>query len=152
MAENEKKEQPEPKQQVFPLNTVRLCIDTYEKDIKGRVYSKLYDVEARFNSCSEMIMCIERLYDACGYTQNFQEKRSFSEQKEQLRRRPVPKARRTDEELCKQKGEYRTFNLIVWSRMSAGWQGKLLRHDGTMAGSFTSEMELLGCICRELRI
>lgn len=150
MEENEKNEQPERKQQVLPLNTVRLCIDRYEKDIEGRVYSKLYDGEARFNNCSEMLLCVDRLYDACGYPQNFQEKRSFSGQKEELRRRPVPKARHTDEELCRQRGEYRTFNLIVWSRMSAGWQGKLVRDDGTVAGSFTSEMELLGYICREL--
>lgn len=138
------------KEQIFPMNAVRLCVDRYGADMQGRIYSRMSEEPLVFTNCSEMLLRADALFDECGYPQTFQEKRSFLEGERSPGRYAVPQAVMGSEEIRSQKGQYYTLDIIVWSRRRAGWQGKLQHPDGTMLAEFQSELELLECIGREL--
>lgn len=127
---------------VYPMNAIRVCIDEEDGDLKGRIYSKMSRQPLTFHSCTEMFLMADQLFDECGYPQTFQEKRSFQEQK--LRGRYArPQTRLEDEEILKQSGACRTYDILVQSRRRAGWQGILMGENVPEPIEFRSEMELL---------
>lgn len=142
----------EKKEQVFPMNAVRLCVDKYGADMQGRIYSRMSEEPLIFANCSEMLLKADALFDERGYPQTFQEKRSFQERESCPGKYAVPEPLLSSEELRSQKGIYYTLDIIVWSRRRAGWQGMILYEDGSRAARFQSELELLECISRELEL
>ena len=133
------------------MNAVRVCIDQYDADLQGRIYSRLSREPLFFGSCSKMLLETDRLFDEHGYPQNFQEKRSFAlTEEKKYSSFAAPQPLLESEDILRQSGACGTFDVIVWSRRRAGWQGMLRHPDGMAAGDFRSEMELLDMICREL--
>lgn len=135
---------------MLPINALRICIDSFEEDISGRLYSRLCGAPIHFENCSGMLLQADALFDRCRYPQSFQEKRSFAKTERSYGYDSSPKDQMPEEEIRKQEGKLATFQVIVRSRSCAGWQGTLLRKDGSVAVRFQSELELLGEVLREL--
>lgn len=138
---------------IFPMNMARLCIDRYEGDLSGRVYSKQQKRPLTFSGYGEMLLRMDDMFDRSGYPQAFQERRSFRQEpkkKEQHRLQRPLKEYLNDSEMQKQKGIIRTLDVVVQSRRRSGWQGLLMDPERTRTVPFRSEMELLDCICQEM--
>lgn len=131
------------------VNTLRLCIDSYGCDIQGRFYSRMSGSAVSFESCGELLLRADMLFDESGYPQPFQEKRSFTKEKKRCKYCASPRELCSEEEILKQKGEFCTMDVTVWSRRRAGWQGSILYPDGTFISGFQNEMELLQKMCGE---
>ena len=134
----------------FPINMIRLCIDEYGNDLSGRVYSKLMLVPLLFTGCSGLLLRMDDVFEQVGYPQAFQVRRTFFKPARLKGSIHVPKQLLDDEELGRQSGDCRTFDIIVQSRRQSGWQGILMDPERTSAKKFKSEMELLRCIWQEL--
>ena len=135
---------------VFPMNMMRLCIDGYRDDLSGRVYSKLMLVPLLFSGCGGILLSMDDLFDRIGYPQAFQVRRTFQSPEKLKGSIHIPDQVMKDEEIDKQSGDCRTFDIIVQSRRQSGWQGILMDPQRTSVRKFRSEMELLDCICRDL--
>lgn len=129
----------------FPCR-IRLCIDRYEGDLAGRIYSDRYPGTLHYKDCRELLLLGDLLFDQCGYPQAFQERRSFSEKKARLAA-PGPQ-----EEADDRVGALATVELVITSRRRAGWQGFVLRPDETFEIRFESELELLRWLQEMLKI
>lgn len=132
------------------MNAIRICIDQYENDMQGRIYSRMKKEVLLFKNCSEMLLRSDRLFDECGYPQAFQEKRSFGKSEIRQGRYKAPEAVLDEDEILGQYGRCRTFDIVVQSRRRAGWQGRVLSQNGEYLFEYRSEMELLEGISGEL--
>lgn len=135
---------------IFPMNMIRLCIDGYEDDLSGRVYSKLMLVPLLFSGCNGLLLRMDDVFEQVGYPQAFQVRRTFFKPLKLRGSIHIPERLLDDSEMEKQRGNFRTFDIIVQSRRQSGWQGILMDPERTSAKRFRSEMELLHCICQEL--
>lgn len=129
----------------FPPNAIRLCIDQWDGDLWGRVYSRLSAEPIKFENCCEMLIRTDKLFDRCGYPQSFLDKKDFKDNKVTGRYVP-PQTVLEEEEVLRQQGELYTLDIFVRSRRHAGWQGIVTYQDGSPPEEFYSEMELLECI------
>ena len=137
---------------VFSMNMVRICIDEYGNDLSGRVYSKLMLVPLLFSGCSGLLLQMDDVFERVGYPQAFQVRRTFFKPEKLKGRIHMPAKLMDDEELQRQSGRCRTFDIVVQSRRQSGWQGILMNSDRTSIREFQSEMDLLHCICQDLEI
>ncbi len=135
---------------VYPANALRVCIDEYNGDLKGRMYSKMCEKVMMFENCGEMFLRADELFDECGYPQTFQEKRNFVKKKN-AGHYARPQIRLNDEEIMKQSGRCRTVDIVVLSRRRAGWQGIIIGQGEIPAREFQSEMDLLKYLDMEIR-
>ena len=137
---------------VFPINMVRICIDGYKEDLSGRAYSKLMSVPLLFSGCGGILLSMDDLFDQAGYPQAFQVKRTFFKPSGLKKNIHMSKQTIGDEEINRQKGDCRTFDIVVQSRRQSCWQGILMDPGRTSMKRFRSEMELLDFICREMEL
>lgn len=137
---------------VFPINMVRICIDGYKEDLFGRAYSKLMPVPLLFSGCSGILLSMDDLFDQAGYPQAFQVKRTFFRSSGPKKNIHMPERTIGDEEINRQRGDCRTFDIVVQSRRQSCWQGILMDPGRTSMKRFRSEMELLEFICREMEL
>ena len=128
---------------MYPINGIRICFDHEGETLAGRAYSKMTEAEIKFESSSQMLLEVDRLFDQCGYPQRFMEARSFQKKAETTSHYKAPKSVVSDEEILEKKGKYFTVDVIVQSRRKAGWQGIVCQPDGRMIDRFESELELL---------
>ncbi len=135
---------------IFPINMMRLCIDEYGDDLSGRVYSKLILAPLPFSGCGGLLLKMDAVFDRIGYPQAFQVRRTFLKPAKLRGSITIPKQMMDDEEMGKQKGDFRTFDVVVQSRNRSGWQGILMNPGRTSIRKFQSEMELLDYICSDL--
>ena len=135
---------------VFPMNMIRLCVDRYGEDLSGRAYNKMMLVPLLFAGYSGLLLEMDDLFEKIGYPQAFQARRSFHSLGKLKGSIHIPSRVMDDEEMEKQSGSRRTFDIVVQSRRQSSWQGILMDPGRTSVKKFHSEMELLKCICREL--
>ena len=128
---------------IYPVNGIRVCIDREGETLAGRFYSKMMEMEIRFESSNQMLLKADRLFDRCGYPQRFMEARSFQKKAEITSRYQAPKSVISDEAILEKQGACCTVDVIVQSRRKAGWQGIVCQPDGRMIDRFESELELL---------
>ncbi len=139
------------KERTYPANSIRVCVDGDAADaFRGRFYSKMNPEAIHFRDFGELIVLADKLFDKRGYPQTFQEKRSFRGTAAGAGHYAAPEILLGDAEILAQRGERRTFDILVQSRRRAGWQGVLLGADGIMH-EYRSEMELLKEIDAEMR-
>lgn len=135
------------RQRGFPPNVIRVCIDHYDGELKGRIFSKMNAVPLQFENCCEMLIRTDEMFDKCGYPQSFKNKKNF--QGSQVVGQYIPpQSMMEDEDIFRQKGEIRTLDIYVKSRRNAGWQGSILYENGLPPEPFHSEKELLQCVLR----
>ena len=134
----------------LPGNVMRLCIDAgHAYDVSGRLYSRTTGICLRFASMAELLLKTDALLDEIGSPQAFQRKRIFSTGKSKEMtdiRITTGQPSGTDCVIEEQMGKYTTFELAIQSRMHASWQGFLAECDGTVRGSFESELQLMEMI------
>lgn len=135
----------------FPLNCLHICVDCCEEDLAGRIYCKMSSKELPFQNTSELLLRADSLFDEKGFPQSFQEKRTFVGHPVWHSRYGTPKAFLTDEEVVNQNGAYWTFDILVYSRRRASWQGALL-NPGRPGRSFESAKELLEILIEEINL
>ena len=130
----------------LPGNVMRLCIDAgHAYDVSGRLYSRTTGTCLRFASMAELLLKTDALLDEIGSPQAFQRKRIFSTGKPKEMtgiRITTGQPSGTDCVIEEQMGKYATFELAIQSRMHASWQGFLAECNGTVRGSFESELQL----------
>lgn len=133
----------------FPLNCLHVCVDSCGEDLAGRVYCKMSREGLPFRNMGELLLRADILFDEKGYPQSFQEKRCFEGRPAWNNRHEAPKPFLTDEEVLRQRGAYWTFDILVYSRRKASWQGALL-NPGRPGQSFESAKELLELLMEEM--
>lgn len=137
------------KQEYFPANAFRICIDHIDGDISGRIYSPLVAESISFVSMSEVLVKMDELFDRFGYPQAFQDKRSFDSGGEKRNLyKGRPKSVQETEVILKQSGEKSTFDILVESRQNTSWQGTLCGACGNVIAQFDGEVELLSMLER----
>lgn len=129
----------------FPANAVAVCVDTKTASgFSGRVYSTMLEEGMQFRDFPELMLNLDELFDAQGYPQSYQIKRSFLENA----RKPAgfcgnPPQKLPAEEVIRQKGVVATLYMVVATRKSTSWQGEIWDYKGRKIGSFSSDLELL---------
>lgn len=131
---------------IFPANMIRLCIDGYDDDIKGRIYSKMNQEPVEFDNCCEMLMKADEIFERIGYPQAYCKSRSFGTETAKdyynLPGEPLTK----DEDLQRQEGQLCTLDVLIRSRRQASWQGIIKTVQDSLTQEFYCGMELLRCI------
>lgn len=135
--------------QGFPPNMIRLCIDGYNNDIQGRMYSKMNQEPIEFDNCCEMFLKADEMFDQNGYPQSFCDSRSFV--KGTIKGRyDLPSMHKeplfNDEDLRVQEGTLCTLDVLIRSRRQASWQGFIRIKGDSCIHEFHCAMELLRCI------
>lgn len=137
----------------FPLNSLHICVDSYEADIQGRVYSPMSEAPIEFNNCGELFIKTNDLFDQKGYPQAYQERRRFRKGHGSNGYR-MPERNIHNiyiEEIEKVRRSAHPFEVIVTSRKRSSWQGIIRFSQETSENVFESDMELLNYICQELK-
>ena len=131
---------------IFSANMIRLCIDGYDVDIKGRIYSKMNEDPVVFDNCCEMLMKADEIFERVGYPQAYCESRSFGIEtaKGHYNLPGVPLIK--DEDMQKQEGQLCTLDVLIRSRRQASWQGIIRTVQDSLIQEFCCGMELLRCI------
>lgn len=128
-------------------NGLRLCIDKKEEnEIAGRLYSPLQKEAILFQDFIEMITKADKLFDAKGYPQSFQHKRSFQGEKNCPSFNIKPEILRETEEILNQKGKVASYDVLVISRRHTNWQGNLRNIEGKKLGDFQDILGLLNLV------
>lgn len=104
----------------------------------------------RFASMAELLLKTDALLDEIGSPQAFQRKRIFSTGKpKEMTGHPDHDRAAVRNELRDRRADGKIrhhFELAIQSRMHASWQGFLAECDGTVRGSFESELQLMEMI------
>ena len=60
----------------YPPNSFRVCIDELNNDIIGNIYSPLIEEVIGFRCVEQFSVKMDKLFDAKGYPQSFQDQQS----------------------------------------------------------------------------
>ena len=116
-------------------NTI-VCIDSYtDKVLKGRMMNPYMEGEIHFASVMDFLLTTETMLENMGFPQAYEEKRVF--EKAEAGYRIMQKAP------VKSRGEVATFELKVFFRQNASWQGTICWLEKNQEESFRSALELL---------
>lgn len=129
--------------QIFPPNMIRLCIDRYDDEIKGRIYNKMCDAPMEFDNCCEMLIKADNLFERIGYPQSFCDSRNFVTGTVKGHYKSPGKPLADNEELQKQEGEICTLDVVICSRRQGSWQGVIKAKTESPVHEFRCGMELL---------
>ena len=129
---------------------IRLCVDGYHGDVSGRAYNKRLLAPLPFAGFAGMLLGMDALFDQAGYPQASQQRRTFRKAGKPEGALRIPERMMGDEEIGRQEGACRTFDVIVQSRRQSGWQGLVMDPGRTRARAFESELELLECLRGEM--
>jgi hypothetical protein len=113
-----------------------VCIDSYEGRVpKGRIYNQYMDGEISFASMMDFILAMEDMLEKMNYPQAYEEKRTFQRTKDSgynVKECPIT-----------EKGKLATFELKIFFRQNASWQGTLGWLDEGHEESFRSVLEMM---------
>ena len=133
----------------YPLNAFRICADKLGDDVEGRVFSPLKAEAIHFSGMADLLVKMDALFDKVGYPQAFQNKRSFDSGKELSNLyRGIPESAIPPEEILKQSGNCKTYDVLIHSRKNTSWQGELYDEKSVFLNSFDGEIELLESIVK----
>ena len=131
----------------YPLNSFRVCIDSIDPDVKGNAYSPLQKEEVTFNGVGELIIKMDQLFDAIGYPQGFQDKRSFGRKKEYWNlHKGIPQYTLDQKSILEKSGILKTMDIMVKSRKNTSWQGEIYDDKGNYISTFAGEVGLFNLI------
>lgn len=134
----------------YPLNAVRVCIDSCGDEICGRIYSRMSEECLVFKNAAQLLLRTDRLLDVCGYPQAFQIKRSFAPEGAAAGRHALPELILGEEQVSGQRGNICTFDIFIGSRRRTSWQG-YITDEKEASVKYRSELELLREIWRVLK-
>ncbi len=129
--------------QDYPANGFRICVDTEEQDMAGRIYSLLVSEAITYSGWNELFLKMDAVFDQVGYPQAFQEKRSFTGGTKAASYQGSPKRLQTQEAVTHERGQLWTVDVVVISRRDASWQGIVYDLDRQELGQFDGELGLM---------
>ena len=129
----------------YPGNMFRLCIDGTQ-ELQGQVYTPLRKDPIPFVGV-EVVLELDKLFDATGFPQSFQDKRSFDEDSNKGNAyQGKPQLVLSQKEIESHYGKKATFDCFVKTRANASWQGTLYNIKGEEIGEFNGDVELLSLL------
>ena len=129
--------------QNYPANGFRICVDTEENDMAGRLYSVLAPEEITYSGWNELFLKMDEMFDRAGYPQAFQEKRSFTEEAPSGSYQGSPKLLQPADAVLGARGHLWTVDVVVTSRRDASWQGIVYDLQNHELGQFDGELGLM---------
>lgn len=129
--------------QDYPANGFRICVDTEEQDMAGRIYSLLVPEVITYSGWNELFLKMDAVFDRVGYPQAFQEKRSFTGGTKAASYQGSPKLLQPHEAVTHERGLLWTVDVVVISRRDASWQGIVYDLDRQELGQFDGELGLM---------
>ena len=127
----------------YPANGFRICVDTEEQDMAGRIYSLLVPEAITYSGWNELFLKMDAVFDQVGYPQAFQEKRSFTGGTKAASYQGRPKRLQPQEAVTHERGQLWTVDVVVISRRDASWQGIVYDLDRQELGQFDGELGLM---------
>lgn len=129
---------------------VRVCIDEYRTyDAAGRMYTETAD-GILFRSLAELLIRTDQLLEQSRSPQSFLRRRLFATKKTEIHTEKKEASPANKSDIFLQTGKYATYDVIIQSKMHAGWQGLIRTGDRTFLGLFESELELLRRLFEDL--
>lgn len=122
--------------QDYPANGFRICVDTEEQDMAGRIYSLLVPEVITYSGWNELFLKMDAVFDQVGYPQAFQEKRSFTGGTKAASYQGSPKLLQPYEAVTHERGLLWTVDVVVISRRDTSWQGIVYDLDRQELGQF----------------
>ncbi len=129
--------------QDYPANGFRICVDTEEQDMAGRIYSLLVPEVITYSGWNELFLKMDAVFDQVGYPQAFQEKRSFTGGTKAASYQGSPKLLQPYEAVTHERGLLWTVDVVVISRRDTSWQGIVYDLDRQELGQFDGELGLM---------
>ena len=129
--------------QDYPANGFRICVDTEEQDMAGRIYSLLVPEVITYSGWNELFLKMDAVFDQVGYPQAFQEKRSFTGGTKAASYQGSPKLLQPYEAVTHERGQLWTVDVVVISRRDTSWQGIVYDLDRQELGQFDGELGLM---------
>lgn len=129
--------------QDYPANGFRICVDTEEQDMTGRIYSLLVPEVITYSGWNELFLKMDAVFDRVGYPQAFQEKRSFTGGTKAASYQGSPKLLQSYEAVTHERGLLWTVDVVVISRRDTSWQGIVYDLDRQEIGQFDGELGLM---------
>lgn len=118
-------------------NTI-VCIDSYEeKVLYGRMYNPYIEGEIPFRSTIGFIEAMEGMLEQMNFPQAYEEKRTFARFSKEENEGYVVQNCPTERQ-----GKLATFELKIFFRQNASWQGTLCWLEEKREESFRSALEL----------
>ena len=115
-------------------NTV-VCVDSYKDSILvGRLYNPYVEGSIEFHGWMSFILATEDMLDQMNYPQAYEVKRTFTEAQTgryKIGQTPI-----------EYKGEVGTFEIKIFFRQNASWQGTIRWLEEEVEESFRSVLEL----------
>lgn len=138
------------KKREYPANGFRICIDFAGENMKGRALSPLQNEPVEYEGLHDLLLKMDRIFDAAGYPQAFQEKRSFGTRNVvSASYRGKPKTLTDSEKIYEHYGNIATFDILVVSRRNTSWQGIVRKADEESSRRFQGEIELIQILLQE---
>lgn len=129
--------------QDYPANGFRICVDTEEQDMAGRIYSLLVPEVITYSGWNELFLKMDAVFDQVGYPQAFQEKRSFTGGTKAASYQGSPKLLQPYEAVTHERGLLWTVDVVVISRRDTSWQGIVYDLERQELGQFDGELGLM---------
>ena len=131
---------------------IRICVDRLEGNrAGGRVLSQRLTAPMAFSDLGSLLLQLESLLEQQNFPQAFQRMRSFTKETPEYPAGLLPEDAMAAETVAEARGETATFVLRVLTRQNATWQGVLEWLEGERRDSFSSDLEFLKLLERDLR-
>lgn len=103
--------------------------------MKGRIYNPYFEGNVKFNGLMSFILAMEELLDEMKYPQAYELRRSFAKKDANT----IDKGN----EILSMKGKEETFDVKIYFRQNASWQGTILWERNKTEQKFRSVLELV---------
>ena len=131
---------------------LRICVDRLEGSrAGGRVLSQRLTGPMAFSDLGSLLLQLEALLEKQNFPQAFQRMRSFTTETPEYPDGLLPEGAMPAAAVSEARGEKATFVLRILTRQNATWQGVLEWLEGERRDSFSSDLEFLKLLERDLR-
>ena len=126
----------------FPINKIRICLDSYDDEkCEGRIYGVALKESVDFRGLADLLIRVDEVFDQIGQPQSGQVLRSFCANKNYQSYVGMPERYNESSKIAVMHGKKKTIDLVMVSRHKAEWQGILIKDDGELIGKFDSILE-----------
>lgn len=122
---------------------MKLCFDSTEGGLSGRVYSQRLAQPMAFRHASALLLQLDALMDEQRFPMAYQRIRTFTREKPEYPQGGAPEDAMSAQAVAQAKGERATALLRVITRQNATWQGDVDFLDGAGPIAFSSDLEFL---------
>ena len=127
---------------------VKICVYSCdEQEIKGKIYHCCLEEPMIFHGISDMVIKVDKIYDAIGFPPSSPERRTIHPRKNTAQ--PL-KYYHDFKDFASMEGEKFAFFLKVRYRQNVSWQGSIHFSGDVSSYQFRSVLELMGYIMEKI--